>query len=166
MITQERLKKLLLLREDGWFENLTNRSSRACKGQIAGTFTPQGYVQIQIDGVFYKAHQLVWLYVYGYIPDEMDHRNGNRHDNRPANLRKATRAQNNANSDRQTGEGGLRGVTWFARDLKWQAQIKIDGRSKHLGYFDTVEQAHVAYLNAADIVHGEYAFHNRDNPRS
>ncbi len=165
MITQARLKELLYLREDGWFENLTNRSSRARKGEIAGTISTQGYVQIQIDGVFYKAHHLVWLYVYGYIPDEMDHKNGIRHENHLDNLRECTRSQNNANSERQTGEGGLRGVTWFARDQKWLAQIKIDGRSKHLGYFDTVEQAHAAYLNAADLIHGEFAIHNRQ-PRS
>lgn len=165
-MTQEQIQALLYLRSDGWFENLTTRNSRALKGHIAGTFTSQDYVQIQLDGVFYKAHQLVWLYLYGYIPDEMDHKNGIRWDNRPENLREATRSQNNANSERRTGVGGLRGVTWFERDQKWKAQIRIDGRCKHLGYFDTVEQAHVAYLNAADIVHGEYAIHNRDNQRS
>lgn len=162
MITQERLKELLHYDPlTGWFTNLTDRSSRARKGDVAGTCTNQGYWQIQLGGIFYKAHQLAWLYVKGYIPDEVDHENGIEYDNRFVNLRDATRSQNNANSERPTGVGGLRGVTWFERDLKWKAQIKIDGQSKHLGYFNTPEEAHMAYLNAADVIYGDFAFHNR-----
>jgi len=99
--------------------------------------------------------------MYGEFPEEIDHINGIRDDNRIANLRSVTRGQNNANSEREVGIAGVRGVTWFERDQKWKAQIRLDGRCKHLGYFDTVEQAHCAYLAAADLYHGEHAIHNR-----
>lgn len=161
MITQEYLLKHFIYDpEVGQFINRIGRG-RSLIGEHAGTIHPYGYRQIQILGYIYKEHRLAWLYVYGDMPEEIDHKNGNRSDNRISNLRVVTRSQNNANSERPTGTAGLRGVTWFDRDQKWKAQIKVGGRSKHLGYFDTVEEAHAVYLTAAEYHFGEHAYHNR-----
>lgn len=161
MLTLERLKELLIYDlEDGSFINRRNRG-HVLAGAPAGALCLQGYIQIQIDGCIYKAHRLAWFYIYGDWPSEIDHINGDRQDNRLCNLREVSRSQNNANAERPVGIAGLRGVTWFARDRKWKAQIKVSGQSVHLGYYDTIEQAHAAFLNAADNIHGEYAYHNR-----
>jgi hypothetical protein len=84
-----------------------------------------------------------------------DHRNGNRLDNRRANLRKATHSQNQCNySLRRSNTSGFRGV--WPRKGKWQSAIKFGGVKRHLGTFLTRESAAEAYRIAALEIHGEF----------
>ena len=88
----------------------------------------------------------------------VDHMNGDGLDNRRANLREATNAQNMANqrlSRRNTS--GFKGVTWRKDKCRWQVQVGVAGRLKHLGYFDSAEEAARAYDAAAREYHGEFA---------
>lgn len=77
--------------------------------------------------------------------DQIDHINGDKGDNRIANLREATNAENNRNTGAgQANTSGFKGVCWDKAKGKWRAQIEIDGRGAHLGYFTTPEAAYVA----------------------
>jgi hypothetical protein len=88
----------------------------------------------------------------------VDHRNGNGLDNRRANLRETTHAQNMANKRLyKNSTSGFKGVTQRKRDGRWQAQIQCDKKHYHLGYFDTAEQAARAYDAAASLHFGEFA---------
>src|SRR5690349_20811660 len=101
----------------GQFTWRVSKGLRVRAGGNAG-FVAQGantgYVIIGIDGRQYRAHRLAWFYVTGeWPPDEIDHINGNRADNRWANLRPATVAENQRNrakSKRNTS--GYKGVYW------------------------------------------------------
>ena len=89
----------------------------------------------------------------------IDHRNGDGLDNRRENLRPATHSQNQANRRRlPTNTSGYKGVTWNKKSAKWQAGIKVDGRSFHLGLHDTAQAAGDAYAAAAVRHFGEFAF--------
>lgn len=116
-----------------------------------------GYVQIMIDRKVYSGHRLAWLYVYGEWPrGQIDHVNGIRNDNRIANLRESSQAQNCGNVTRhQDNKSGYKGV--FKCRGKWQAQVCRDGVKRHLGTFETPEAAHAAYCDAAKQVFGEFA---------
>ena len=88
----------------------------------------------------------------------VDHRNGNRIDNRRENLRVATQSQNNANqkiSARNTS--GFKGVSFQKQHQKYRAQIVLNQKQKHLGYFQTAAQAASAYDTAALHYFGEFA---------
>ena len=86
------------------------------------------------------------------------HISSDRSDNREANLREADRSQNMRNRGAtKRNSTGLKGVCWDAGKRKWLAQIKVDGRNKHLGRYDTPEEAHAAYIQAAMREHGEFA---------
>lgn len=90
--------------------------------------------------------------------EEVDHRNGNPLDNRRENLRLATRSENGRNRRLSTAStSGYKGVSLHKRSGKWHAAIKINGRIKNLGYFDTPEQAYAAYCESALELHGEFA---------
>lgn len=160
MLTATRLRELLSYDpETGDFTRLVGRSGpRSRAGDVAGCENGQGYIRIYVDGIGYKAHRLAWLYVYGEMPPELDHINGNRSDNRIANLRSVTRAQNKMNCRTYKNcTSGLKGATFNKRAQKWKAQIQRDGKKVGLGYFETAEAAHEAYAVAANALHGEFA---------
>lgn len=71
---------------------------------------------------------------------EGDHINRDRLDNRRANLRVATRAQNAQNLASRRG-GKIRGVSWHAQHGKWRARVMLDGRENHVGLFDSKSDA-------------------------
>lgn len=85
-----------------------------------------------------------------------DHKNGDGLDNRRDNLRIVTNAQNQMNKGiYKTSTTGVKGV--IIDHGKYRASIKLNGRSKHLGMFKTVEEASAAYQKAAKELFGEYA---------
>jgi len=86
-----------------------------------------------------------------------DHISGATLDNRKANLRQATRAENARNRRAaRRNTSGFKGVTWRARRSKWEAAITLDGKNKYLGSFATPESAHFAYRQASAVLHGEF----------
>lgn len=88
----------------------------------------------------------------------VDHRNGDGLDNRRANLRPATVAENARNSRvRSSNSSGFHGVGYYKRYGKWSARIRVFGRRIELGYFLTPEEAGRAYDAAAREHFGEFA---------
>lgn len=128
-------------------------------GRLAGVARKDGYRSIAIDQKTYLAHRLAWFYVHGAWPKNLiDHVNMDRSDNRIANLREATYAENAQNATkRPTNTSGYKGVSWSFSKGKWTARIVSDMRIRVLGYFDTPEAAHAAYMKAANRYHGAFA---------
>lgn len=128
-------------------------------GRRAGSHHNAGYWHIGIGGERYLAHRLAWLYVHGEWPLlEVDHINGNKRDNRIANLRLATRQQNGANRGANlNNKSGCRGVHWHPQSGRWRAEMKVARKSKHIGLFRTKEEASAAYQRAAAELFGQFA---------
>jgi hypothetical protein len=117
-----------------------------------------------------KMHRLIMLnsnpkYEIRNTKMFVDHINGNGLDNRKANLRLATYAQNNWNSRHGMGQGRSRykGVKWHKRIRKWAAVISVNGRREHLGYYRDEKEATRAFDRAAKKYHGEFAVLNFPN---
>lgn len=128
-------------------------------GKRAGGVNGDGYMVVRINNVNYQAHRLIWIMETGHPPSEcIDHINGHKTDNRIGNLRPATRAENNRNvSLRLDNRTGAKGVSWAVREKKWRARIKVNGKNKTLGYFNSIRAASDAYRKAASELHGEFA---------
>lgn len=103
-----------------------------------------------------KMHQLITGH------PRTDHRNGDGLDNRRANLRRATKAQNNRNRRKTIGYSKYKGVGWH--ENRWCAQIKVNGKKIHLGRFISEEDAARAYDAAARREFGEFAALNFPQP--
>jgi hypothetical protein len=94
----------------------------------------------------------------------VDHINGNGLDNRKSNLRICTHKQNCRSSrKRKKSVSKYKGVHWCRKTKKWVAQIGLDGRTKHLGYFKIEKNAALAYDRAAVKYFGEFALLNFQN---
>ena len=128
-------------------------------GSVAGGKNSKGYIQIKIEKVIYKAHRIAILFTTGTIPNnDVDHIDGDKCNNKIKNLRIANRSQNVANTKvRINSTSGLKCVCWNIGNKKYQARIRVDGASVHLGYFDCPAAASFAYQIAADIHFGEFA---------
>lgn len=157
MLTQERLKEILDYDAlTGLFINKVRRGNRS-RGSVAGTAKAEGYIQLQIDGEFYYAHQLAWLFIYGVWPtNQIDHINTIKHHNYIANLRDVNvrvNAENKIKAQRNNISSKLLGVSYDNRRNKFYARIHLSGKKKFLGYFDTAELAYKRYLDAKRILH-------------
>jgi len=148
-LTTERLKELLSYSpETGLFVWLKNRCSVAMAGDVAGT-PINGYLTIVIDKLPYRAHRLAWFYMTGKWPfDKIDHINGVRNDNKWVNLREADNHLNMQNIRKAICKVGYLGVTIGGRSKRYQARIRVDGKTVYLGTFDSPQEAHTAYVSA------------------
>jgi len=150
-VTHERLRHLLDYdQSSGAFAWRTTTTNRVATGSKAG-YASGGYVMIGIDGVRYGAHRLAIFYVTGAMPEgEVDHINGNRCDNRIANLRSVSHMENmqNERKPRSSNRSGLLGVSLCSQTGRYRAFISINGKSVSVGRFDTPEKAYDAYVAA------------------
>lgn len=130
-------------------------SRKLLAGSAAGCMSHAGYIHIGLRGRSYEAHRVIWFLVTGEQPPVcIDHRDGDRGNNRWANLRAATHSENSANRASTAGKYP-RGVSksWS----RFSATIKIDGKARYLGTFDTPDLAHAAFCEATRAHRGEFA---------
>lgn len=157
MLTRERLLEVLDYdRETGVFRWRETRGSKIKAGCVTGNKDRDGYLVIWIDYVRYKAHRLAWFYVHGEWPNGViDNRNGERAHNAIDNLRDVSRGVNQQNLRRAAvnSKTGVLGVSFDSSRQKFSAYIWVDGRTKNLGRFHTVDEAHAAYLAAKRQFH-------------
>lgn len=139
--TQEKLQSLFDY-QDGELYWKASRSGIKDEFSRLGSVNQTGYVHGGIDRVVYKLHRLIYIYFHGDIPDgmEIDHRNGNRVDNKIENLRCLSHQMNMFNQTKAKG--------WTKHRNKFQSEIKLPtGERKFLGTFNTKEEASTAYFN-------------------
>lgn len=125
-------------------------------GDVAGCLDKRGYRLIRIDGVLHRAHILAWFYVRGVWPAHViDHKHGVSNGNGIANLRDVPQSINtqNARGPRSNNSCGVLGASYNKRDGNYSSKIKVDGRSSHLGYYATAEEAGAVYLKAKRAIH-------------
>lgn len=141
-VTHERVKALLD------YDTVTGelRWTGAAVPRVRGKLISAGtnYVYVQVDGRSHPAHRVIWFWMTGeWPPEQIDHINGDKRDNRFCNLRLATAAR---------GRSGAMGVQPHRN--RWQASISVGRKRVNLGTYTTKEEAAAAYLRAAEKQYG------------
>lgn len=116
--------------------------------------TPNGYLKVVLakEGSRYTVlvHHLMSIVFLNHIPSAgnliVDHKDDDKLNNRKDNLQIIT-IRENRNKSISKNSSKYPGVTWHSRDKVWQARIQIAGNRKHLGYFKSEKEAHIAYQN-------------------
>ena len=158
MLSVDELREYLRYDPDAgklWWVKRAGRSGPNVPGSEAHAKHSLGYICVRIKGRSYLAHRVAWALHHSTWPTSfVDHINGNRSDNRICNLRLANKSQNNANSKSRRlllpkGVGTI--------GNRFYAQITFKRKRYYLGLFQTPEEAHRAYQDAAKQFHGDYA---------
>lgn len=131
-------------------------------GKEAGSWSPDrsGAMRCYV-GIYsrlFARSLVVWVIHHGGWPSlEVDHKDRDTTNDRLDNLRLATRSQNSANRRCRPSASGYKGVKRTQRSNRWHARIRVNGKLLHLGQFDSAEEAHAAYVEAAKRHFGEFA---------
>ena len=161
---------------EGATPSLRQRNCRIWNERYAGKpaligMDRSGYFQGTVFGQNLKAHYVAWAIHNDEWPSRnLSHRDGDHGNNRIWNLVVKTHAQSRQNARRsKANTSGVTGAYWNEKRGKWQATIQANGKVKHLGYFDDIEDAadarRVAEIEAGfDPRHGRARKENKYIP--
>jgi hypothetical protein len=156
-----------LVRAPDMVPSRTTRSAAAWNKRFSGKSVKlqdhgRGYLKFKVCGSYVSAHRAVWAFHYGQWPQhQIDHIDGDRSNNRIANLRDVIGAENCKNKKTyRTSRSGVAGVFWSAKGKCWCARIFVCGRLLWLGSFATMEDA-VGARKIAECINGFHTNHGR-----
>ena len=152
----ERLHAMFDVRDDGTLVRKV-RAGRGRAGEVAGYPDGHGYLIVSVDTKRIHVHRVVYAMTRGRWPEnEVDHIDGRKSNNSPANLRDVNRSQNmqNITKVRSDNQLGFKGVTRGSRDKsKFRFMIQTGGKRIAREGFATPEAAHEAYKAAKIALH-------------
>lgn len=148
----KRLERLKLALKNGFTYDSVTGNVITPTGKICSKKTKNGYLMLTIRDeerkmYYVLAHQFGWFYIYNEIVDCIDHINRNKTDNRIENLRSVTKSQNAMNMN------NVKGYSYSKRNNKYESYIMLNGKKKHLGAFETEQEASKCYLENKNKIH-------------
>lgn len=151
---------------NGTAERSAEHQAKVFNARFAGkeAFTSlarNGYLRGTINSEFFYAHRVIYKMLHGTDPDDIDHDNGNRADNREKNLIDKSRSGNMRNRRlSRNNTSGHHGVSYSKTHKLWTASIYEGGQKVHLGWFKEKADA-VATRKAAEQQRNYHVNHGR-----
>ena len=141
-----------------WNAQRAGKEAFICKERDC--HSKHGRIKSKIGSILYKkynAHRIIWLHYYGCWPkDQIDHINHDATDNRIINLREVSGFENQKNRTlNKNSTTGYTGVSWYKKENKYRARIKINSKEIYLGSYASLEEA----IKARELANINYNFH-------
>ena len=160
MISSEKANELFEYRDGNlyWKTPTTKRNV----GDLAGFVRSDGYKALFFNKKIYAYHRIIFLMHHGFLPQFIDHIDGNKLNNRIENLRQATKSQNCQNSKKPiTNKSGSKNVYWHKLAKKWCVELLNNGKKKYIGLFEDLELADLVAHEARSKFNGNFANHGK-----
>lgn len=155
-ITKERLQEMFVYSDGNLYWKKPRK--KVVVGSKAGALSGRGYMDVKIDQKIYKLHRLIFMWHHGYMPEFVDHVDCERLNNKIENLREATASQNKWNQPvPKNNTSGIKGVCFDKTKNKWKGYVGYQGKDKHIGNFDSIDDAKIAVEKTRGELHGQFA---------
>jgi len=159
MITQSLLQE--------YFDYSNGKFTRKSNGKevVCNPVEGQAYLRLYVNGKTYALHRLIFLHQHGFLPEVVDHIDGNRFNNNIENLRAATQQQNCLNKRRKiTSSSPCKNVHKASSanpkwKQNWVVSLTVDGKRRYIGSFEDLELADLVAQEARNKYHGQFARH-------
>jgi hypothetical protein len=150
--TQEEIKSL--------FNYIDGEIYRKSNNKLCLSISSNGYKRVFINGKNYYTHRIIYLAQYGYMPDQIDHIDGNTLNNRIENLREASYQDNNRNRKKSIrNKSGYKNVIYVKKTGKWRVQFSINKKTISIGSFENLGLAVYVAAMTRKKYHGSFARH-------
>lgn len=157
-ISTDLLRQLFEYRDGDLYNKVDRHTAKA--GEIAGVIRKNGYRHIKISGRHYYAHRLVFMMHHGYMPEMIDHADGNRGNNRIENLRQADYSKNGMNGvTPKNNTTGCKNVYLHKPSGKHQVLLTVNKKLKSFGYYKDFELAELVAVEARNKHYKQFARH-------
>jgi hypothetical protein len=145
--------------KDGCLYRKVARTGNVNVGDKVGTDCGH-YLRLTINKKPYKVHRVIFFMHYGYLPEFIDHIDGNYKNNAIENLRPATIQENNRNQKlKDNNTSGSKNVTWNQTAKKWQVGFTMNKQYKYIGTYEDLELADLVATEARNKYFGKFARH-------
>jgi hypothetical protein len=142
-----------------YWKIMTNPSKKLI-GKKAGCKSSGAYGVVNLDGQAYSIHKVIFCMHHGFMPEIVDHINGDKSDHRIENLRAATHQSNNWNRVTQSNNKlGLKNISWHKQNQKYWVQLAKNGKKIVSVFVEDLELAELVAIEARNKYHGEFANH-------
>ena len=157
IITKDYLHQLFEYREGRLYWKI-QRTNKTKIGMLVGSFAEYNTVCLNRKKV--GVHRIIFMMFHGYMPDFIDHIDGNKLNNKIENLRSATNIQNQQNAKLSVkNTSGYKNVCWAKRFNKWKISLLINKKQVVIGYTSNLELAGLIAKEARIKHFGEFARH-------
>lgn len=142
-----------------YWKIMTNPSKKLI-GKKAGCKSSGAYGVVNLDGQAYSIHKVIFCMHNGFMPEIVDHINGDKSDHKIENLRAATHQSNNWNRVTQSNNKlGLKNISWHKQNQKYWVQLAKNGKKIVSVFVEDLELAELVAIEARNKYHGEFANH-------
>jgi hypothetical protein len=158
-LTLPYLHSLFEYKDGELFWKIDRARGKVKAGSQAGGVTSTGYRRVMIGYKEYPLHRIIFMIHHGYIPEVIDHIDGNPLNNRIENLRQASAQTNQYNRKlSKNNTSGCKNVSFNKKNKLWQVHVR-SAKKVHAWYVESLELAELVAHEARIKFHGDFVNH-------